>query len=100
LGLRRVPKGDCDDHARKYALACRSIRWRGRRAVGADLLFIRAGGPPLFLELKTSRGTQSESQRAFEAQAITAGAWYAIARSLDEALALLWQRGYLARKLV
>jgi hypothetical protein len=53
----------------------------------------------LFLEIKTSRGVQSATQRAFEAQAITAGAQYAIVRSLDEALALLWQRGFLARKL-
>jgi hypothetical protein len=73
------------------ALACRSIRWRGRRAVAADLLFIRADAPPLFLELKTSRGTQSQSQRAFEAQAIAAGAQYAIVRSID---------GFLARKLI
>jgi hypothetical protein len=51
-------------------------------------------------EIKTARGVQSATQRAFEAQAIAAGAQYAIVRSLDEALALLWERGYLARRLV
>jgi hypothetical protein len=72
----------------------------GVRPGTADLLFVRPGAPALFLELKTSRGTQSESQRAFEAQAIAAGAQYAIARSLDAALDVLWRRGFLARKLV
>ncbi len=76
------------------------LKRMGVRPGAADLLFLRAGAPPLFLELKTSRGTQSESQRAFEAQAITAGAEYMIARSLDAALDVLWRRGFLARRLV
>ena len=45
------------------------------------------------------RAGRSRSQRAFEAQAITAGAEYMIARSLDAALDVLWRRGFLARKL-
>jgi hypothetical protein len=76
------------------------LKRMGVRPGAADLLFVRSGAPPLFMELKTSRGTQSESQRAFEAQAITAGAEYMIARSLDAALDVLWRRGFLARKLV
>jgi hypothetical protein len=54
----------------------------------------------LFLEIKTSRGVQSATQRAFESQAIMAGCEYMIARSLDAALDVLWRRGFLARKLV
>jgi hypothetical protein len=75
------------------------LKRMGVRPGAADLLFVRTGAPPLFLELKTSRGVQSESQRAFEARAIAAGAQYAIVRSIDEALALLWERGFLARRL-
>jgi hypothetical protein len=63
-------------------------------------VFLRPGSPPLFLEIKTRTGQQSESQRAFEAQAIAAGCEYMIARNLDAALDLLWRRGFLARKLV
>ena len=54
--------------------AGRRLKRAGTRAGVADLVSIRANAPPLFLELKTSTGRQSESQRAFEAQAITAGA--------------------------
>jgi hypothetical protein len=69
------------------------------RAGAADLLFLRPGSLALFLEIKTSSGVQSATQRAFEAQAIVAGCEYRICRSLDEALALLWSAGFLARKL-
>jgi len=65
----------------------------------ADLLFLRPGSPALFLEIKTSRGVQSATQRSFEAAATAAGAQYVIARSLDAALKVLWQRGFLARSL-
>jgi len=53
----------------------------------------------LFLEIKTNRGDQSATQRAFEAQAVTAGCEYKICCSLDEALALLWEAGFLAKQL-
>jgi hypothetical protein len=60
-------------------------RARGRAGT-ADLLFLRPGSPPLFLETKTRTGQQSGTQKAFEVQATTAGAQYVIARSLDSAL--------------
>jgi hypothetical protein len=49
------------------------LKRMGLRAGAADLLFLRPGSPALFLEIKTSRGVQSATQRAFEAQAIKAG---------------------------
>ena len=102
--LRKFARPDClwlhiGNGERRDVITGSRLKRMGVRAGAADLLFVRAGAPPLFLELKTSRGTQSQSQRAFEAQAITAGAQYAIVRSIDEALALLWERGFLARKL-
>jgi hypothetical protein len=71
-----------------------------RRGCAADLLFLRPGSPALFLEIKTSRGVQSATQRAFEAQAIVAGCEYKICRSLDHALTLLFEAGFLSRRLV
>jgi hypothetical protein len=102
--LRKFAAPDClwlhiGNGERRDVITGSRLKRMGLRPGAADLLFLRAGTPPLFLELKTSRGTQSQSQRAFEAQAITAGAQYAIVRSIDEALALLWERGFLARKL-
>jgi hypothetical protein len=55
---------------RRDVIAGSRLKRMGLRAGAADLLFVRAGAPPLFLELKTSRGTQSQSQRAFEAQSM------------------------------
>jgi hypothetical protein len=103
--LRKFARPDClwlhiGNGERRDVITGSRLKRMGLRAGAADLLFVRAGVPPLFLELKTSRGTQSESQRAFEAHATMAGAQYEIVRSLDEALALLWERGFLARKLV
>jgi hypothetical protein len=76
------------------------LKRMGLRAGAADLLFLRPGSSALFLEIKTSRGVQSATQRAFEAQAITAGCEYKICRSLDHALTLLFEAGFLSRRLV
>jgi len=54
----------------------------------ADLIFI-ADGAVYFLELKRLKGKQSANQLIFEADAIRAGAEYAVAHSFDEALEIL-----------
>lgn len=59
----------------------------GLRSGVADLIIIRFGA--YFLELKTSRGKQSESQKQFQADVIDAGAEYAIAHNIDEAIGAL-----------
>jgi len=56
----------------------------GLRSGVADLIIIRFGA--YFLELKTSRGKQSENQKQFQADVIDAGAEYALAHNLDEAM--------------
>jgi hypothetical protein len=83
--LRKFAAADClwlhigNGEARDVITGAK-LKRMGLRRGAADLLFLRPGSPALFLELKTSRGTQSESQRAFQAQAIAAGAQYEICR--------------------
>jgi len=55
----------------------------------ADLALVLPGGRAAFLEIKGSAGRQSPEQRGFEAAARQAGALYAVARSVDEAHAVL-----------
>lgn len=74
------------------------LKKMGRRAGASDLLFIRPGSV-LFLELKDRLGQQSDSQRAFQSDAEAAGCAYEICRTLEDSLALLWARGFLARDL-
>jgi len=57
----------------------------GMRPGWSDLTIIRDGKAYL-LELKTPTGTMSEKQRMFKADAIAAGADYAIAHTLDESV--------------
>ena len=54
----------------------------------ADLTIIREGKAYL-LELKTPKGVLSDKQKAFRADAITAGAEYAVARTLEQAVGAL-----------
>jgi hypothetical protein len=90
-----VPNGEVRE-ARTGA----KLKAMGTRRGVADLVFIRPGAPPLFLELKDRVGRQSVSQTEFQAAAERAGASYVVTHSLDGALDVLWQRGFLARKLV
>ncbi len=76
------------------------LKAMGTRRGVADLVFIRPGAPLLFLELKDRVGRQSAAQIEFQAAAERAGAQYEVAHSLDDALDVLWRRGFLARKLV
>ena len=57
----------------------------GSRSGVSDLIIIRFGGAFL-LELKTENGKQSENQKSFQRDAIDAGASYAVAHNLDEAI--------------
>lgn len=51
----------------------------------ADIIIVR-DGRVYFLELKSPKGRQSDSQLQFESDAIRAGAKYAIAHNIDEAI--------------
>lgn len=64
----------------------------GVRPGASDLLFLREG-QAIALELKVKGGRQSETQKQFEAEWRAAGGIYALAFSMDEALALLEDLG-------
>lgn len=61
----------------------------------ADIALVLPGGLAAFLEIKASDGRQSEHQRAFEGRVRGAGARYAVAKSIDEARAILRDWGAL-----
>lgn len=52
----------------------------------SDLIYLKSGGTPVFMELKTKIGTQSPAQKEWEKQVTKAGYRYVIIRSLQEAL--------------
>ena len=102
--LRKFEAPDClwlhiGNGEARTVQAGRRLKRMGVRRGAVDLLFIRPGARPLFLEIKTTAGRQSDSQIEFQELAESADAEYAIARSLDAALDLLWRRGFLARRL-
>lgn len=70
----------------------------GRRAGVPDFTFILAGGRAAFIELKADKGRQSETQAKFEEQARSAGAYYALCRSLEEVQGTLAAWGVRARE--
>jgi hypothetical protein len=55
----------------------------------ADIALVLPGGQSAFLEIKSTTGRQSPSQREFEASVTAAGALYATANSIDAARAVL-----------
>jgi len=64
------------------------LKRMGLRSGVADLVIIKEGRV-FFLELKRRLGKQSANQLVFEADAIRAGADYAVAHSFDEAVNIL-----------
>lgn len=50
----------------------------------SDLVYLRPGGKPLFIELKTEKGTQSPDQKKWQTAAEAAGYEYVICRSLAD----------------
>lgn len=51
----------------------------------SDLVVMLPGGQTLYMEVKTPRGKQSESQRKFESKAVKLGHNYCVVRSLENA---------------
>ena len=79
---------------RSPALAAR-MNAEGLRAGVADLCVMMPGGRTGWLELKQARGRQSDAQRVFQALCERFGHAYALARDLDEAIAVLKSWGAL-----
>jgi hypothetical protein len=69
------------------------LKAQGVRAGVADLAFVLPGGRAAFLEIKASDGRQSDTQLAFEADVAATGALYAVAKSIEQARALLAEWG-------
>lgn len=73
----------------------RSPRTAGKlKAMGVvpgvpDFCLVLDGGRAAFLELKARKGRQQDSQKAFQARAEAAGAFYEIARTSDEVIGIL-----------
>ncbi|WP_336800339.1 VRR-NUC domain-containing protein [Kaistia sp. MMO-174] len=71
------------------------LKGMGVRRGVADLCLVLQGGQSAFLELKSAKGRQSEHQKAFEEDVARSGARYAIATSIDQAVAILTEWGAL-----
>jgi hypothetical protein len=55
----------------------------------SDLIYLKPGGKPLFIELKTETGSQSGPQKDWQAAIEVAGYRYIICRSLAEFITFL-----------
>ena len=71
------------------------LRRMGLRSGVADLVIVK-DGRAYFLEMKRRLGKQSVNQLDFEADAIRAGAEYAVSHSFDEAVKILKGWGIIA----
>ena len=76
----------------------RAKAWKRLEAEGAlpgaaDLFLAVPSGDlcGLFIEMKTQKGRQSETQKAFETAVVGKGYGYAVPRSVDEALRVVGQ---------
>lgn len=85
-----VPNGELRD---KQVAA--KLKACGVRPGVSDLVFDIAGQAPLYLELKTRRGRQSEAQQEFQREVQAIGRRYEIANSIDEAVRILQDYGIL-----
>ncbi len=71
------------------------LKRMGVRRGAADFHLTLPGGRSAWLELKAGTSPQSPEQKLFEADCERAGASYAVARSFDEARAILSEWGAL-----
>ncbi|MCM5558506.1 hypothetical protein [Pleomorphomonas sp. JP5] len=84
-----VPNGEKRDK-----ITASRLKRLGVRAGVADVAFVLPGGAAAYLELKAGKdGRQSDEQKQFEADVVAAGARYALARTLDDALSILLEWG-------
>jgi len=84
-----VPNGEKRD-----IVTASRLKKLGVRAGVADIAFVLPGGAAAYLELKAGKeGWQSPEQKQFEADVTAAGARYALARTIDDALTVLKEWG-------
>jgi len=79
----------CPNGGYRNEREARKLKDMGTRPGVADLCFVLPGGLSAFIELKAGKNTQTATQKQFAIEAITAGAGYAVCRSLEEVDATL-----------
>lgn len=84
------PNGEARSKATGAKLQAMGVR----RGV-ADLCIVLPSGRSAFLELKSAKGRQSDHQKQFAADVSRTEALYAVASSIDQALAILTEWGAL-----
>lgn len=77
--LFAVPNG-----GKRNVVVASKLKAEGVRAGVADLIFMCGLGQVLFIEMKTKKGTQTESQKAFEMMCLENGYIYKIVRSFED----------------
>lgn len=79
----------CQQKARN-AIEGNRFKAMGVVAGVSDLIYLRPGGKPVLMELKTDSGSQSQIQKEWQAKVEAVGYQYVIIRSLEEAFPI-WQ---------
>lgn len=77
--LFAVPNG-----GQRNVVVASKLKAEGVRAGVADLILMCGLGQVLFIEMKTKKGTQTESQKAFEKICLENGYIYKIVRSFED----------------
>ncbi len=77
--LFAVPNG-----GQRNVVVASKLKAEGVRAGVADLILMCGLGQVIFIEMKTKKGTQTKSQKAFEEMCIENGYVYEIARSFED----------------
>lgn len=83
------------NEARRSFRTAMKMKAQGLTSGAADLCILMPAGRSAWLELKTPKGVQSINQKGFEARCKRLDHSYALARTLDEAIAALHQWGVL-----
>lgn len=77
--LFAVPNG-----GKRNVIVAKQLKDEGVRAGVADLILLTDNGKVVFIEMKTKKGTQTESQKAFEMMCLENGYIYKIVRSFED----------------
>lgn len=80
---------------RRTFRAAASLKAEGMMSGVADTCIMLPHGRSIWLELKTPKGTQSDNQKGFQARCNRLGHIYAVARTFEEAFAVLNKWGAL-----
>jgi hypothetical protein len=79
-----IPNGE-----KRHIRVAQRLKNEGVRRGTPDLCFLLPGGKVGWLEMKTAKGSLSEHQKVFRDKALALGHAWAMARTIDEALAFL-----------